>query len=171
MQATAINNDSSKNIVSVIAPQEFAFLFILSFGMYSFCWMYRVWSYYRERNQLDISPFWRASFSLFFIYSLVEKLENHARSIGSTISVQALTVTIVYFGAIVAINTEIWYLEIVGHLVGFGIDLLLLDIFNSTIKNTENINIVPFVPTAGEWIVIAFGASLLFLSLYTAFLF
>ncbi len=64
-------SDKFSNIVS---PSKFIVLSILSFGFYELIWIYRNWKFFKEKEKLDISPFWRTVFAIFFIYSLFKKM-------------------------------------------------------------------------------------------------
>lgn len=44
---------------------------IASSGLYGIYWMYENWRYIKERDKLQISPFWRALFGVFYCYSLL----------------------------------------------------------------------------------------------------
>jgi len=39
-------------------------------------WMYNNWSYIKEKDNLDIMPFWRAVFGVFFMHSLLSHIEE-----------------------------------------------------------------------------------------------
>ncbi|MBI5777965.1 MAG: hypothetical protein HZA49_00725 [Planctomycetes bacterium] len=41
-------------------------LSILSFSLYEFYWIYKNWRYIKEREGLEIKPFWRGFFGIFF---------------------------------------------------------------------------------------------------------
>lgn len=48
---------------------------ILSFGIFNSYWMYKNWQFLKNRDNLDIMPFWRGIFGIFFIHSLLNKIE------------------------------------------------------------------------------------------------
>lgn len=52
----------------------FIILNILSLGIYQIYWFYKTWSFFKEKERLDISPIGRAIFSLVFAYTLFEKI-------------------------------------------------------------------------------------------------
>ena len=64
---------------NIISPGKFIFLSILSGGFYEIIWCYRNWEFIKEKEKLDIFPFWRAFFSIFFIYSLFKKILEYAK--------------------------------------------------------------------------------------------
>ena len=49
---------------------------IVTLGFYSIYWNYRNWRFIKERDGLNIQPFWRGIFSYFFIYSLLKAIKN-----------------------------------------------------------------------------------------------
>ncbi len=51
-------------------------------GIYELYWYYKNWSLIKEREKLDIMPFWRAVFAYFFCYSLFKKIQATAESQG-----------------------------------------------------------------------------------------
>jgi hypothetical protein len=58
-------------------------LSIFSFGLYEFYWIYKNWRYLKERYGLDIQPFWRGFFGIFFCHSLLRRVheDQEARSL------------------------------------------------------------------------------------------
>jgi hypothetical protein len=51
-------------------------LSIVSFSVYEAYWIYKNWSYVRVRDKLDISPFWRGWFGIFFCHSLLRRIHD-----------------------------------------------------------------------------------------------
>ncbi len=47
---------------------------VVTAGIYEIYWMYKNWALVREREKLDIRPFWRAFFGFFFCYSLFKRV-------------------------------------------------------------------------------------------------
>ena len=45
-------------------------------GLYELYWFYRNWRLVREREGLDIRPFWRAFFAYFFCYSMFARIRD-----------------------------------------------------------------------------------------------
>lgn len=56
---------------------------IVSFSLYEMYWIYKNWSYLKERHNLDISPFTRGWFGIFYCHSLLRRIheDKEARSI------------------------------------------------------------------------------------------
>lgn len=49
-------------------------LSIASMGLYEIYWIYRNWRYVKERDGLQITPFWRGIFGIFFCHSLLRRM-------------------------------------------------------------------------------------------------
>ncbi len=53
-------------------------LSILSCGIYEAYWIYEHWAYFKRRDRLKISPFWRGAFCVFFCHSLLKRIHTDA---------------------------------------------------------------------------------------------
>ena len=73
--------DNLKKIQSV-GRSKFILLYFASFGLYGVWWMYKVWKYYKEDEQLDIMPTARAIFAIFFMWDLFTRILRIAKSYG-----------------------------------------------------------------------------------------
>lgn len=49
---------------------------IVSFGVYESYWIYKNWRYIKERDNLEIMPFWRGVFGLFHCHSLLLRIHE-----------------------------------------------------------------------------------------------
>ncbi len=49
---------------------------VVSFSAYEFYWIYRNWRYLKERERLDIQPFWRGWFGILYCYSLLRHIHE-----------------------------------------------------------------------------------------------
>jgi hypothetical protein len=58
-------------------------LSIASFSLYEAYWIYKNWSYIKERDGLDIQPFWRGVFGVFYCRDLLRRIheDKEARAI------------------------------------------------------------------------------------------
>jgi len=68
-----------KRLTNIVSLKNFIILSILSFGIYELVWMYRNWKYFKEKEKTDISPFWRAFFGIWFVYSLFKKILTYSK--------------------------------------------------------------------------------------------
>lgn len=66
-----------------ISPVRLIVMSILTFHLYEAYWIYKNWKYLKERESLDIRPFWRGIFGVFYCHSLLKRIQRdeEARSI------------------------------------------------------------------------------------------
>lgn len=68
-----------------VATWKFAILAFLTLGFYELYWFYRNWKFIKQRDGSDIWPFWRAVFSLIWIFPLAKDIGQHpARPMASS---------------------------------------------------------------------------------------
>lgn len=58
------------------SPVKFIAMSLCTFGIYEIYWSYRNWKVVRDRDQSEISPFWRAFFYPLWHYSLLTELNK-----------------------------------------------------------------------------------------------
>lgn len=75
---------------------HFVVLCFLGLGFYEIYWFYKAWKYIKERDNLKISPFWRAIFAGIFIYSLSKKVLTLAQEKGYRGRYYPVLITIMY---------------------------------------------------------------------------
>lgn len=68
----------------LVTITQYMLLSIATFGLYTVWWMYKEWRFFRDKEYLDIYPAVRAIFSVFFIYSLSQRILDYAKSLGYT---------------------------------------------------------------------------------------
>ena len=68
--------------LELLSTNNFVILFFLTMGLYGAWWMYKTWRFFKERENLDIMPAMRAIFAIFFLYSLMEKIQIFAKTLG-----------------------------------------------------------------------------------------
>ena len=66
----------------IISLNKFAFLSIITFGLYEIWWIYKSWDFFSEKEKLNINPAIRTIFSIFFLVSLFNKILRFAREKG-----------------------------------------------------------------------------------------
>jgi len=52
------------------------FMSIVSFSIYEMYWIYKNWHYVKERDNLDIRPFWRGCFGIFYCHGLLRRIHE-----------------------------------------------------------------------------------------------
>ncbi len=75
METTEISKSNASKFL-YISENRFIVMSILTLGIYETYWIYKNWSYIKERDKLDIMPVWRAIFGIFFIHSLLSTIEE-----------------------------------------------------------------------------------------------
>lgn len=60
----------------VIPVWKFALFSIASLGFYQMYWNYKNWKFFKEKDNLDISPFWRTFLMSFFMSSLFDRFSD-----------------------------------------------------------------------------------------------
>lgn len=58
-----------------VSLMKLTVLSICTFGLYEIYWFYRNWKRIQEQGKPDISPFWRAFFSVIFCYPLFKRIQ------------------------------------------------------------------------------------------------
>ena len=83
---------NSKPIYFPVSLTKFVVMHFCTVGLYQVYWFYENWKLIREREQSEVSLFWRTSFMFIYCYALFEKVRTSADSlkISHSISVQAL---------------------------------------------------------------------------------
>lgn len=86
-QDNIFNNSNLKNSNDVeeqkiISLNRFIFLSIISYGTYGLWWIYKAWSFFKQKEKLDIWPAARAILSLFFLESLFRKILSFSKEKG-----------------------------------------------------------------------------------------
>ena len=66
-----------------ISPARLVLLSIVSMSLYEAYWIYKNWRYIKERDGLDIKPFWRGIFGIFYCHSLLRRIheDSEARTV------------------------------------------------------------------------------------------
>jgi hypothetical protein len=67
---------SSKPAYLYISTGRLIFMTVISLGVFSSYWVYKNWRYIKERDDLDIMPFWRGWFAFFHFHSLLKYIKE-----------------------------------------------------------------------------------------------
>jgi hypothetical protein len=83
MATDNFNKTTSTPLFLYIPVARLILLSIASFSLFEAYWIYKNWRYIKERDQLNINPFWRGWFGIFFCHSLLRRIheDEEARSI------------------------------------------------------------------------------------------
>ncbi len=67
-----------------ISVGKFVFLSVITFGLYQVWWSYKAWRFFKQKQDLDITPPLRALFSLFFQWPLFTRIKDFSEGEGYT---------------------------------------------------------------------------------------
>ena len=84
-QKKVTNKEKSKNsdiIFLAMPPIRLYILSVLTFNLYDLYWFYKNWKSIKIAEKSTISPFGRAIFVIFFVYSLFKKLLGYSKKQG-----------------------------------------------------------------------------------------
>lgn len=70
----------TKPIFQIVSKNKLFFMFWLTLGYYLLYWTYKNWKTYRVTTNAKILPFIRTLFGLFFIYSLLMKIDHQLKT-------------------------------------------------------------------------------------------
>ena len=76
MAAPILSRSPPDAVLTYVSIQRFVLLSVLSFGTYEAWWSYKNWQYLKKRDGLDISPFWRGWFMIFYIHKLLATIHD-----------------------------------------------------------------------------------------------
>lgn len=73
------SNDSNTIRIKSLTVDKFIILFVFTLGLYGIWWMYKAWTFIKEKDRVSIMPAARAIFAIFFLSSLFEKILRFAK--------------------------------------------------------------------------------------------
>jgi hypothetical protein len=105
--------DIEKEEVEIGEVSRFIILSIFTFGLYQMWWMYKSWKFFKEKEDLDIMPVWRAIFAIFFVSSLFSKCLRMAQSNGyeKSYPAGALAVGFIILGFLSRLPDPFWLIS------------------------------------------------------------
>lgn len=125
-------DDEDVTIYMAATPAKVVVLTLATFGIYELYWFFRQWKAVKVRTRTNISPFWRAWFSIFFVHRLFVQMRMDT----SSAEVRAAG------GSPGALGTLYIVSVIVGYILG-RLDVGLLWVFSF-------VTVVPLVMMQGE---------------------
>jgi hypothetical protein len=158
LDTIVVDRDLNTEEVEVTSFQKFLLLAIASFGLYQIYWMYRTWRFFKEKDNLDVMPVWRAIFGIFFISSLFENIKNFARRNGSSKDYSSAGLAVGFFFAnlLGRLPEPYWILSLVSILCFMS----PLQAFEEAIENSPAHTPTKSGIGGGEIVVLVLGASL-----------
>ncbi|MDD3247338.1 MAG: hypothetical protein PHF18_10915 [Methanosarcina sp.] len=86
------------NYSRVIPVWKFALFSVASFGLYELYWNYKSWKFFKEKDNLEVSPFWRTIFSTFFLWSLFNRYSCMLKEEGYQVSYSVTLLVFFWIG-------------------------------------------------------------------------
>lgn len=74
--------DYEQNYSRALSVWKFALFSIASMGFYEFYWNYKSWKFFKEKDNLEVSPFWRTFFMPLFMSSLFDRFSDMLKKEG-----------------------------------------------------------------------------------------
>ena len=65
-------------IYFAVSPLKLVVMSVCTMGIYELYWFYKNWVLIKDREKIDIMPFWRSFFAYFFCYSFFKKVQASA---------------------------------------------------------------------------------------------
>lgn len=84
--------------LKILSVKKFLLLSFLSLSLYPVWWTYKVWRFFKEKEDSDILPAVRTVFGIFYYIPLFNKIQNLARSNGYTDNYNAV---VLYLGIMI----------------------------------------------------------------------
>ncbi|BDS13119.1 hypothetical protein [Aureispira anguillae] len=129
-------NSINQKEVDIININKFTILYLLSFGLYGFWWTYKVWRFFKEKDELDIIPGARAFFSILFLHALFENIQKYAKSnhYTETYSSTILFIAFVAINMLSRLPDPFWLVS----LLGFIPFMPPLKAYNYSVQNSDD---------------------------------
>lgn len=124
----------------LISTSKFIFFSLLSFGLYQIWWMYKEWRFLLQKDQLDIMPAFRAFFSIFFLYSLFNRIQQFALDTGYSKTYLSIVLFILYLCiSMIALLPDPYWLISLATVV---VMILPFKAMNAAKRNSKDIQVV-----------------------------
>jgi hypothetical protein len=75
---------------------KFSLMSLTTFGIYEPYWFYRNWRIIRDREQSQISPFWRACFAPIWTFSMGSRLTKEAKDQNIPLGLPVVALGVIY---------------------------------------------------------------------------
>lgn len=150
-----------------VSQTKLVVLTLCTLSLYQYYWLYKNWKLVRERDNSDISPFWRTFFSIFYCYQLFDLIRRHRPDLPSAkLAAGPLAAAWIIATLLFNLPDPYW-------LLGFPGLLFLLPVQQAV--NSLNQAVAPAHDPnarfgAWNWVAVAVGGPILLLAIYGTFL-
>jgi hypothetical protein len=157
--------DSSENSTFWYTSKvKLAVMSIVTLGIYELFWMYTNWQFVKDYRQKKMLPFWRAVFSIIWIYPLFKEIQAIGRERGATTTFPAGLLALGYI--LIPILLEVTTNSVPHlHWVGMFSSLAFLFLFpvQGYINNLNSESETPINSKFSivNWIAICIGGSII----------
>ncbi|MFY0598938.1 MAG: hypothetical protein JXR03_04655 [Cyclobacteriaceae bacterium] len=155
---------TDKEEVELISINKFAILCVVSFGLYEIWWIYKSWRFFKDKDNLDIMPAWRALFSVFFLYQLFERILDFAKKNGYSkdYASAGLLIAFIILNVTSKLPDPYWLISF----LAFLCIIPALKAFNSAIRNSSKYKAIERVGfNTSQTVLLIVGGIVLILSI------
>jgi hypothetical protein len=79
-----------------VGAVKFSLMSLTTFGIYGLYWFYRNWRIIRDRDQSQISPFWRAFFAPIWTFSMGSRFAQEAKGQNFSLGLPVIALGVIY---------------------------------------------------------------------------
>lgn len=80
-----------------VSPLKLMIMSVGTFGIYDLYWFYKNFCHIKQKNNLDIMPFWRAFFAPLWSYSAFEYIQDELKDKQISLKIYAGLLAVLYF--------------------------------------------------------------------------
>lgn len=165
----SIETDTKENTqyFSVAIP-KFILMSVCTMGLYELYWFYKNWGHIKNKNNLEIMPFWRAFFAPLWAYSSFNHIRDELGEQEISLHLYAGFLAILYF-----ILQSLWRLPDPYWLISFLSVFLMLPANAATTKINERVldNFQQNSKIQGwNWLAVLLGVPFFLLALIGTFM-
>lgn len=106
------DREAPREAYFTVGAVKFSLMSLTTFQFYVLYWFYRNWLVIREREHSSISPFWRAFFTSFWIFSMGTRFVKQAKAqnLSITLPVGELGILYLVWGSLWQLPGPYWWL-------------------------------------------------------------
>ena len=137
----------------IISLNRFIFLSVISMGLYPIWWIFEAWRFFMQKDQLNIMPAARAIFAIFFIYPLLNRIQNDAEAQGYQKKFSSALMCVGYIGwsLLAQLPDPYWLISV----AAFAFLIPAFQALNYAKINTQGLKIVQMQKfSMPQWILI-----------------
>ncbi len=155
----SLPGDNNLPEYEIVSLNKFLLLSFLTFGLYELWWTYKSWTFFKEKESLDVNPAARTLFAIFFLTSLFEKIKRFANLHGYNASYPSglLVIALFLLNIFSRLPHPFWIVSIVSVLCFIP----PVNALNYAIRNSRQYTVIDKNGLNGRQIVLVIIAGLL----------